>query len=83
MPGPIIFLDQSNDGVFADIGRLVIVALKNVSIGYLSLELTSFRVEGYNVSNHLIVFILTPCDDNFSRVEWRECRILEWKRDIS
>ena len=60
------YVDYSNDGVFADIGRLVREAPKRVSVGNLSLELASGRVEGYNVSNQLAVLIPAPCHDNFS-----------------
>ena len=44
--GGIIFLDHSNDGVFAEIGRLVIGAVKRVPVNDLLLELTSVRVKG-------------------------------------
>ena len=83
MLGVVILADYSNDGVIAKIGRPVLGERKTAHLGNLSLELTSGRVEGYDVSNSLAILIKTPCDDNFSRVEWCECIIKAWNRDIS
>ena len=71
-------MDQGNDGVFAEIGRLVQIAFKRERVDSLFLEFTCGRVEDYNVSNLFVVCIHAPCDDNFSRVEWYKCRTVPW-----